>query len=131
MPKDKTILIIEDEYFIQDMYRLYFSKAGFKVITASDGQEGLDKVRNNQIDLILLDIMLPKINGIEVLKELKKDQKTNKIPIFLLTNLGQESIIKEAYKIGAEGYMIKANFLPEDIIKKVNDYFEDHKTPDN
>src|SRR3989344_3818439 len=120
----KTVLIVEDDFFILDMYRLLFMKKGYEVLTATDGQAGLDMANNNKVDVILLDIMLPKMNGIEVLRTLRQpDSQTKDIPVFLLSNLGQEDIIKEAFKIGAQGYMLKANLLPQQVVGQVEDFF--------
>ena len=98
----KKVLVVEDEIFIRELYEKVLQGAGYEVTGAQDGQEGLDKVKAGSFDLVLLDIMLPKMTGIDVLKEIKKDPdpKLNKLPVYLLTNLGQESIIKEAFKIG-------------------------------
>jgi len=121
----KTVLIVEDDFFILDMYRLLFMKKGYEVLTATDGQAGLDMANNNKVDVILLDIMLPKMNGIEVLRTLRQpDSQTKDIPVFLLSNLGQEDIIKEAFKIGAQGYMLKANLLPQQVVGQVEDFFK-------
>ena len=121
----KTVLIVEDDFFILDMYRLLFMKKGYEVLTATDGQAGLDMANNNKVDVILLDIMLPKMNGIEVLRTLRQpDSQTKDIPVFLLSNLGQEDIIKEAFKIGAQGYMLKANLLPQQVVDQVEDFFK-------
>jgi len=126
MSDKKKILLIEDEAFISDMYKIMFEKQGFLVDTASDGKEGLEKTESGDFDLILLDIMLPKMNGLEVLKEVRKEgAKAKKTPVFLLTNLGQENVIKEALKIGAQGYLMKANLLPQQIVDEVNDFFKD------
>ncbi|HEY5600942.1 MAG TPA: response regulator [Patescibacteria group bacterium] len=124
MIENRTILIIEDDFFISDMYRLLFMKKGYDVIVAGDGEEGLSKARSTKVDIILLDIMMPKMNGIDVLKALRNDKSSTKdTPVFLLTNLGQENIIKEAFKIGAQGYLMKANLLPQQVVTQVEDYF--------
>jgi len=124
--ESKKILLIEDEAFILDMYKIIFTKEDFTVETASDGEEGLAKAQAGDYDLVLLDIMLPKMNGLDVLKEMRKeDSKAKKTPVFLLTNLGQENIIKQAFKIGAQGYFMKANLLPQQIVSEVRDFFKE------
>lgn len=122
----KTILIVEDDFHIQDIYRMSFVKTGrYTIETASDGQEALVKLRAHVYDLILLDIMLPKITGIDVLRTMRSPTSPSKeTPIILITNLGQEDIIKEAFKIGADGYLIKAQFTPQDVIAEVDAFFE-------
>ena len=122
----KTILIVEDEFHIQDIYRMAFLKAGrYTIETASDGQEALVKLRAHVYDLILLDVMLPKVTGIDVLRAMRAPTSpTRDTPIILITNLGQEDIIKEAFKIGADGYLIKAQFTPQDVVNEVDAFFE-------
>lgn len=122
----KTILLVEDDFHIQDIYRMSFIKTGrYTIETASDGQEALVKLRAHVYDLILLDIMLPKITGIDVLRTVRAPTSNTKdTPIILITNLGQEDIIKEAFKIGADGYLIKAQFTPQDVIAEVDAFFE-------
>ncbi|OGC50359.1 hypothetical protein A2716_04090 [candidate division WWE3 bacterium RIFCSPHIGHO2_01_FULL_40_23] len=122
----KKILIIEDEIFIRELYQKVLEGAGYEVVGVQDGIEGLDIVKKQKFDLILLDIMLPKMTGIDVLKEIRKDEdeKLKNIPIYLLTNLGQESIIKEAFKIGADGYLLKAKYLPNQIVTEVDAFFK-------
>src|SRR3989344_4363634 len=122
----KTILLVEDEFHIQDIYRISFVKTGrYTVETASDGQEALVKLRVHVYDLILLDIMLPKVTGIDVLRAMRAPTSPTKdTPIILITNLGQEDIIKEAFKIGADGYLIKAQFTPLDVVKEVDAFFQ-------
>lgn len=124
MDTPKKILLIEDEFFIRDLYERYLKKSGYEVITAVDGEDGLDKALNNQVDLILLDIMMPKMTGIEVLEKIKQDNSIAKAtPVYLLTNQVQESIIKEAFKLGAEGYLIKAQLLPKQIVEEIQNIF--------
>jgi CheY-like chemotaxis protein len=121
----KKILLIEDEFFIRDLYERYLKKSGYEVLTAVDGEDGLNKALNNQVDLILLDIMMPKMTGIEVLEKIKQDNSIGKnTPVYLLTNQVQESIIKEAFKLGAEGYLIKAQLLPKQIVEEIQNIFK-------
>lgn len=120
---NKQILLVEDEFYIRDLYRMILESAGFKVSLAEDGEEGY-KLAQNLPDLILLDIMIPKLNGIMLLKKIKKDEKTKNIPIVLLTNLGQESIIKTAFEAGASGYFLKALLNPKEIVSQISRFLE-------
>ena len=120
----KRILLIEDDVFVRDIYTRELQKGGLEVATAEDGQVGVEKARSDKYDLILLDIMLPKKTGIDVLKEIRSPSFPNKdIPVYLMTNLGQGSIIKQAFEIGAQGYLLKARVLPSQVLAAVNDFF--------
>jgi DNA-binding response OmpR family regulator len=121
----KKLLLIEDDVFVRDIYARELKKDGYDVELAEDGQEGLDRAQMGGADLILLDIMLPKLTGIDVLKALREeDSPGKKTPVYLLTNLGQGSIIKQALDIGAQGYLLKARVLPSQVLQYVNDFFE-------
>ncbi len=120
----KKILIVEDDYFISDIYKRVFTKAGYDVTTALDGEEAINVGKASTFDIILLDIMLPKVTGINVLQEFRKPESIAlHTPVFLITNLGQEAIIKEAFKIGADGYLLKAQLTPQDIVSEINNFF--------
>ena len=118
----KSILLIEDDLFIKELYQRQLSKAGFEVDTAEDGPTGLVKSSQKQWSLILLDIMLPEINGLDLLRTLKAKPETRNIPVILLTNLGQDSLIKEAFDIGAEAYLIKSAYTPKQIVEEVKEF---------
>ena len=117
--KQLRILLIEDEDFIRDLYQRQLSLANLKTDAFRSGKEGLAALDKHTYDLILLDIMLPDINGLEVLKAIKKDTRSKKTPVVLLTNLGQDTIIKEGFMLGAENYLIKASYTPDQIVEKV------------
>ena len=97
----KKLLFVEDEEFISFIYKRQFEIAGHEVDTARDGLLGLSQIQKNQYDFILLDIMLPGMNGMDILKAAKSDEKTKNTPIFMLTNLAQEDIMQEAFNLGA------------------------------
>lgn len=125
------ILIIEDDYFIRELYERQLKKRGYDVVAAADGAEGLVKAAEVTPNLILLDIMLPKLNGLDLLGTLKAKPETKDIPVVLLTNLGQESVIKEGFKLGAKGYLIKSAYTPEQIISEVESFLHEGETPQN
>lgn len=119
----KKVLLIEDEVFIQDIYKRMLLKAGYNVLTAYDGEQGLRLVRENtDAELVLLDIMLPKIHGIDLLRIVKADEKTKHVPVVLLSNLGEESIINEAMANGARDYIKKVYVTPQQLVFCVNQY---------
>lgn len=120
----KKILLVEDDTFVRDLYNTVLAKAGYKVTVAKDGEEAISIANRQSFDLILLDIMLPKLTGLEVLKEIKKaESKIKSVPVYLLTNLGEENIAKEAYRLGANGYLLKAKYLPKQLVEEVNKFF--------
>lgn len=121
--ENKKILLIEDELFIGDLYTRILTQQGYQVIRATNGDEGIT-LSTEKPDLILLDIMIPKINGLEVLRRLKENLGTSDIPIVLLTNLGHENIIKEAFRMGASGYLLKMNMNPYELVRYVKDFLE-------
>lgn len=119
----KRILLIEDSYFIYELYMRVLKQAGYEMVLASDGLKGV-KIADGSFNLILLDIMLPKMDGINVLKKLKENPLTNKIPVILLTNLGQETIINTAFKIGASGYLLKMSVTPYEMIERIKPFLD-------
>ena len=115
------ILLVEDDPFLLDMYSTKFKEVGFNIVVAQDGEMGLVKAKEELPDLILLDIVLPKKDGFEVLKILKSDSQTAKIPVILLTNLGLDSDVKRGLELGAQSYIIKAHFTPTEVVAKVKE----------
>lgn len=115
----KKIIIVEDETFIADIYSHELTKAGFEVKTAKDGDAGLKLLESEEFDLLLLDIMLPGIHGLELLKQWRVKHPQSKMPVLLLTNLGQDEVIKEAFSLGAQGYLIKASYTPQQVVTEV------------
>lgn len=120
------LILIEDEVFIHDLYKKMLEKAGYIVLGAFDGEEGVKLVRNNpDTSLVLLDVMLPKMHGIDVLRLLKSSDDTKAVQIVLLSNLGDESIIQEAISLGARDYLKKVNVTPRDLVNVVEKYLSD------
>lgn len=119
----KLILLVEDELFISDLYKRILTQSGFTVLTAYDGQEALTLSKNHP-DIILLDVMLPKKHGIDVLREIKSNPQTNSVPVLLLTNLGQEDIIKAAFELGASGYILKMKISPYELVEKIKEFID-------
>ena len=113
------ILIIEDDTFLSGIYASKFEKEGFQVFLGTDGEAGLKSAKNNIPDIILLDVLLPKLDGFEVLESIKQDEKIRHIPVILLTNLGQKEDVDKGLKLGATDYLIKAHFMPQETVDKV------------
>ena len=118
-PQGKKILLVEDEQFIRDLYTRELTKAGFQVTSAADGQSGLDQLKQQIFEVLLLDIMLPGMNGLQLLREYKTQNPNSPMIVILLTNLGQEAVIKEGFELGAQAYLIKASYTPEQVVNEV------------
>ena len=119
MFSDKVILIVDDDLTLLEMYVERIKAEGAIVIQAQDGEEALAQAREDHPHIILLDIMMPKVNGLEVLKQLKSDEATAKIPIILLSALADEEKKKLAFSLGAADYIVKSETLPVDVIEKI------------
>jgi DNA-binding response OmpR family regulator len=119
MAKSKSILLVEDDEFLAELYATKLNLEGFEVSLAVDGEKGLKMAKEVKPDLILLDIILPKMDGFEVLKAIKQDKTIEKIPVILLTNLSQKDEVKKGLDLGATDYLIKAHFMPSEVVKKI------------
>jgi DNA-binding response OmpR family regulator len=113
------ILLIEDDPFLSSMYSAKFEMENFSVSAAEDGEKGLKAASSFKPDIILLDILMPKMNGFEVLEKLKADKETDAIPVILLTNLNQRDEIERGMSLGADDYLIKAHFMPSEVVDKI------------
>jgi len=120
----KKILIIEDEKILSDMYIEKLSREGFKIFSAMTSSEGLSLALKKKPDLILLDILLPKENGISFLEKLRKNPKTADIKVLVFSNYDDPETKKEAEKLGAENYLIKTNYTPKEMVEKVKEYLK-------
>ena len=119
--KGKKIVIAEDDKFISEMYIAKLSAEGFDVEYAQDGQEAIEKICEIQPDIVLLDILMPKLNGIEVLKRIRADKKVKNTPVIVLTNANEKDHISKAMEMGANDYLIKASFTPDEIVSKIKE----------
>jgi DNA-binding response OmpR family regulator len=115
----KKILFIEDEDALQKTFRDVLEKEGYQMISALDGESGLRLAKSQKPDLILLDLILPKKDGFEVLKELKEDENTREIPVIVLTNLEDVESVEKAIELGATTYLVKAQYSLKEVIQKV------------
>ncbi len=125
MDRNKKVLLIEDDYAIAELYQMILRRAGIEVLYSQDGRLGLAEARRTHPDLILLDIMLPYINGLQLLAQLKSDPKTKDIPVVILTNLGLSAIIGQAYEMGAQGYLLKVYLVPAQLVEVVEKFLQD------
>ncbi|MBI2196798.1 response regulator [Candidatus Daviesbacteria bacterium] len=123
--QQKKILIVEDDQFLREFYQELLVAEGYNVDTAADGEIGLSKIQNNDYSLILLDLMLPKKDGVQILKDLKvAPAKSSNTPIVVLTNLGQDTVIKECFNLGADGYLIKSALNPDQVLTEIKSYLQ-------
>ncbi len=118
MPK---VLLVEDDEMLHSMYTQKFEKEGYEVISAYNGSDGVKKAQTEKPALILMDIIMPKMDGFVALKKLKKKDETKDIPVIMLTNLGQEEDVKKGKELGADDYFIKANHTPAEVVAKVKE----------
>ncbi len=117
----QKILMIEEDRFLRKIYRNKFNKEDFEFIEATNGQEGLNKVIFEKPDIVLLDLILPRKSGFEVLVEMKKNEEIKNIPVIIFSNLGQESDIKRGLSLGAQEYLIKSETSLSDVVDKVKE----------
>lgn len=122
-PKQTKILVVEDDLFLRDLYCELLHDEGFYIDSASDGPEGFTKMKQGGWDLILLDIILPKMDGLEILRRLRDDPPKEKNgPVVFLTNLGSDESIKEGFKLGGIGYLIKSQFTPDQVLGEIKNF---------
>jgi len=122
MPQNIKILITEDDQFLQKILKIKMEKSGFIVMVAEDGEDALNKLKNEVPDIILLDMFMPKKSGIEVLKELKADERLKNIPVIMLSNLTQTEDVQKAMAMGASDYIIKSDIDINEIPDRISKY---------
>ena len=115
----KTILVIEDDKFLRELIVQKLIREGYETSEAVDGEEGMKKIKEEKPDLILLDLILPGIDGFEVLTRMRQENDLSSIPVIILSNLGQKEDVERGMKLGAADYLIKAHFTPREIITKI------------
>lgn len=127
----KKILIVEDDNFVAEVYLAKLSEMGYETVLAQNGEEGLAELKKGKVDLILLDILMPIMNGIEMLEEVKKNEEWKNIPVILLTNIGEKESIQKVREMGVKNYLIKSHFTPAEVIEKVESVFSENKENTN
>ncbi len=115
----RTVLVIEDDKYLREVLVEKLVKEGFDVFEAMDGQVGIDMTKKKKPDIVVLDIILPIMNGFDYLEAKGQDESIAKIPVIILSNLGQREDVERGMKLGAKDYMVKAHFTPNDLITKV------------
>lgn len=128
MAKTK-LLLVEDDVTLSKMYQKKFEADGYDVATAYDGLEGLEKSLKVKPDLVVLDIMLPKLDGISVFKKMRSTPETFKTPVLLLTNFDQEDTVFECFKLGAVDYLLKSSVTPSQVVKKIENLLKGIEGP--
>jgi len=118
--KNKSVLIIEDDPFIADVYVLKLESEGYSVETAEDGVIGLEMLKKKRYDIVLLDIVMPNLDGFKVLERIKMNPEMSKTPVVILTNLSQKKDIQKGLNLGATDYIIKTKFTPTEVVKTIN-----------
>jgi DNA-binding response OmpR family regulator len=113
------ILLIEDDKFLRELIIQKLGKEGFEVVEAAEGETGVVKIEEEKPDLVLLDLILPGIDGFEVLRRIKENQAVSSIPVIILSNLGQRDDVEKGIELGAVDYLIKAHFTPGEIVQKI------------
>jgi len=113
------VLVAEDDKFLIKAYSAKLIKSGFETILAANGEEAIERTMSEKPDVILLDLVMPKKDGFEVLYELKNNDQTKKIPVIILSNLGQEEDIKRGKELGAKDYLVKSNIAIQDVVDKI------------
>jgi len=127
--KSIQVLIIEDDRFLRRACEVSLKKRGFTVLTANDGEEGLQQARTGSPDIILLDMLMPKLTGMETLEALKKDEQLRNIPVVILSNSSFDATIQKARAMGAIGYLVKASLSLQELGDRVMAYLEEAGRP--
>ncbi len=120
----KKVCIVEDEPMIQEIYKIKLEEEGFRVITANDGEEGFKLIKKELPDIALVDVSMPKIDGITLIKMLQKDEALLKIPIIVTSNVNDENILKKAGELDVKFYLVKSLFTPKDVVRIVREALE-------
>ncbi len=120
----KKIMVVEDDIFVMDIYHTKLEQEGFQVIEAANGLEALKKLEKIIPDVMLLDIIMPYMDGLEALEKIKADDRFKDIPIILLTNLSQKEEVTKGLGLGANDYLIKSHFTPSEVLEKIKSFIK-------
>lgn len=119
-----NILLVDDDQDTREIYKEILTQAGYNLDLATNGEEGLLKISQSRYDLILLDIMMPKIDGLGILNKLKSQNNSQNGPIIVLSALNQENIIKQALGLGAKGFLSKSDLAPNEVLVKIQEFLK-------
>jgi DNA-binding response OmpR family regulator len=119
MENTKSILLVEDDPFLIDIYTTKLKESGFAVETADSGEEVLNKTKEKKFDLVILDIVLPQVDGWEIIGKIKSDPESKDLKVIILSNLGQKEEVEKGMKLGAEKYLIKAHYTPSQVVEEI------------
>jgi len=120
----KKILLVEDDPFLVDIYETKLKESGFVVEVANQGEVALTKIRENKVDLVLLDIVLPRLDGWEILRSIKGDKQLKDLKVIILSNLGQKEEVEKGLELGAAKYLIKAHYTPTEVVEEIKKYLD-------
>lgn len=120
------ILLVEDDPLLIDIYTTKFKEVGFEVEVVDDGEKACNSIESQKPDLILLDIVLPHVDGWEILQKLQETEATRQVPVFILSNLGQKEEIEKGLHMGAAKYLIKAHYTPSEVVEEIEKYLTEH-----
>jgi len=123
----QKILIIEDEKILSEMYTEKFQQAGFSVVSAPEAEEGLEIAKKEKPDLIILDILLPKGDGISFLQRMREEPGLSFVPVVVFSNFDDPSTKKAAFRLGVKDYLIKTNYTPREIIEKIKGILDSYQ----
>ena len=118
----KKVLLVEDDPFLIDIYTTKLKGSGFVIQVATDGNEAINKIKEEKPDLIVLDIVLPHVDGWEILRSVKADKKLADTKVIVLSNLGQKEEVEKGLKLGATKYLIKAHYTPSQVVEEIKKY---------
>ncbi|MBI2637349.1 MAG: response regulator [Candidatus Sungbacteria bacterium] len=118
--KRRKVLVVDDDQFISEMYVLKLRESGYEAESAADGIAALEKIKNNEPEVVLLDVVLPNMDGFDILKKLGEDNILKKTSVVLLSNLGEKKDIEKGLALGAIDYIVKAHFTPSEVVERVD-----------
>lgn len=123
----KKVCIVEDEPMIQEIYKIKLEEEGFQVITANDGEEGFELIKKELPDIALIDVSMPKIDGVTLIRMLQKDEALLKIPVIITSNVNDENTLKKAGELDVKFYLVKSLFTPKDVVRIVREALENKR----